>query len=162
MPARDRVDLESGFSIRVMDHCREYFRQQRQQCGTGLWPVGGSEQQQRDSQRPCTNTVGVTGNTVNVLAGALDAIRLQARGRGVINARINTNVSNGGGAGFRGLEIRQASQTISAVTYTATFNLEGLTTGLQTNYNTIVIFAEPEPGHHFGELRRSFVTGING
>ena len=87
-----------------------------------------------------THTVAVTGNTSNVKAGALDAIRVQARGRSVMNARINGNVSNGGGAGFVGLEIRQAQQTIPAggTVFQATFNLEGLTTGLQTNHTTIV------------------------
>jgi hypothetical protein len=111
----------------------------------------------------CTNTVGVTGNTVNVLAGALDAIRLQARGRGVINARINNNVSSGGGSGFRGLEIRQANQTISAVIYTATFNLEGLTTGLQNNYNTIVNYLQSQnPSISLANCDALYVTGITG
>jgi hypothetical protein len=112
---------------------------------------------------PCTNTVGVTGNTVNVLPGALDAIRLQARGRGVINARINTNVSSGGGTGFRGLEIRQANQIISGTTYTAIFNLEGLTTGLQTNYNTIVNYLfNQNPAITLANCDALFVTGITG
>lgn len=114
---------------------------------------------------PCTNTVGVTGNTVNVLSGALDAIRLQARGRGVINARINSNVSNGGGAGFRGLEIRQANQTIPAggTIYTATFNLEGLTTGPQNNLNTIVNYLQGQnPGITLANCDALYVTGITG
>jgi hypothetical protein len=112
---------------------------------------------------PCTNIVGVTSNTVSVLSGALDAIRLQARGRGVINARINNNVSSGGGTGFRGLEIRQASQTVSAVVYTATFNLEGLTTGLQNNYNTIVNYLQTQnPGITLANCDALFITGITG
>jgi hypothetical protein len=92
---------------------------------------------------PCTNVVGVTGNTVNVLAAALDAIHLQARGRGMISARINGNNSSGGSF-FRGLEIVQANQTIpvGGTVYTAVFNLEGLTTGLQTTYSTIVNYLQ--------------------
>jgi len=114
---------------------------------------------------PCTNIVGVTGNTVNVLSGALDAIRLQARGRGVISARINSNVSSGGGTGFRGLEIRQANQTIPAggTVYTATFNLEGLTTGLQNNYNTIVNYLQSQnPSITLANCDALYVTGITG
>jgi hypothetical protein len=115
---------------------------------------------------PCTNIVGVAGNTVNVLAGALDAIRLQARGRGVISARFNGNSSSGGGAGFRGLEIRQANQTIPSsggTVYTATFNLEGLTTGLQNNYNAIVNYLQGQnPAVSLANCDALFVTGITG
>ncbi len=110
-----------------------------------------------------TTTVGVTGNTVNVLSGALDAIRLQARGRGIINARINSNVSAGGGVGFRGLEIRQASQTIFGNTETGVFNLEGLTTGLQSVYSTIVNYLQSQnPAISLANCDALYVTGITG
>jgi Domain of unknown function (DUF4347)/SdrD B-like domain/Bacterial Ig domain len=84
--------------------------------------------------------VAVTNNTSNVNSSALDAIRLQARGRSILDARVENNHSNGGGTGFVGLEIRQAQQTIPSggTVYQATFNLEGLTTGLQTDHATIV------------------------
>ena len=83
----------------------------------------------------------------------------------MINARINNNASNGGGNGFRGLEIRQASQTIplGGTTYTATFNLEGLTSGLQNNYNTIVNYLQTQnPPISPANCDALYVTGING
>jgi hypothetical protein len=110
-----------------------------------------------------TSTVGVTNNTVSVLPGALDAIRVQARGHSVMNARISGNSSSSAGTGFFGLEIRQASQTVSSVLYQATFNLEGLTSGLQTDHATIVTYLNSlNPGIVGGcdELHSAGITGV--
>ena len=161
---------QSGFGIRVFN--QGYGTIAANISGNNVSNVGldygllvEASSNSGTANAPGTNTVGVTGNTVNVLSGALDAIRLQARGRGVINARINSNSSSGGGAGFRGLEIRQASQTIPAggTTYTATFNLEGLPTGLQSNYNTIVSYLQSQnPSITVANCDTLFVTGITG
>jgi hypothetical protein len=141
----------SGFGIRVFN--QGYGTLAANVSGNNISNVGldygmliEASSNSGTAAAPCTNIVGVTGNSVNVLAGALDAIRLQARGRGVISARINGNSSSGGGTGFRGLEIRQANQTIPAggTVYTAIFHLEGLTTGLQTTYSTIVNYLQSQ------------------
>jgi hypothetical protein len=63
--------------------------------------------------------VGVTNNSVSVLSGALDAIRVQARNTNTVCARVNTNTTSAGGTGFQGIFVRQAN--------TAVFDLEGLT-----------------------------------
>jgi hypothetical protein len=109
-------------------------------------------------------TVGVTNNDVSVNSGALDAIRVQARGRSVMNARINSNTTGTHGSGFFGLTIRQASQTIPSpggTVYTATFNLEGLTTGLQSAATTTTYLDAQNPAVS-GGTDVIVVTGITG
>lgn len=66
----------------------------------------------------------ITGNTVSVLSGALDAIRAQARNGSTMCARINSNTAShpndagcAAGTTFCGMVVRQAN--------TAVFNLEG-------------------------------------
>ncbi len=72
-----------------------------------------------------TTTVGVTNNDVSVGTGALDAIRVEARGNSVMNALISGNTTGTHGTGFFGLTVRQANQTVPAggTVYTPTFNL---------------------------------------
>lgn len=68
--------------------------------------------------------VEVSGNNVDVNdANALDAIRLQARNFSTICARVLSNTTDSGGSGFVGLFARQANS--------ATFNIEGLASGVQ-------------------------------
>jgi hypothetical protein len=110
-----------------------------------------------------SSSIAIVNNTSNVLSGALDAIRVQARGRSTMCARINGNASTTTGTGFFGLEIRQAAQTVSAVTYQATFNLEGLTNGLQTDHTTIVNYlASQNPAVTDGvdEIHSAGITGV--
>jgi hypothetical protein len=109
------------------------------------------------------SSIGMTNNTSNVLSGALDAIRLQARGRSEMCARISGNASSTHGTGFFGLEIRQASQTVSAVLYQALFNLEGLTSGLQTDHTTIVNYLNSQNPAITGgadEIHSAGITGV--
>ncbi len=113
-----------------------------------------------------SSSIAMTGNTSNVLSGALDAIRLQARGRSTMCARVSGNASTTTGTGFFGLEIRQAAQTVPAVggtTYQATFNLEGLTNGLQTDHTTIVNYLvgqNPAVSDGVDEIHSAGITGV--
>jgi hypothetical protein len=70
--------------------------------------------------------MAVTGNNASVVSGgtALDAIRVQARNTSTVCAKVSGNTTNSGGPGFYGIQLRQAN--------TGTFDLEGLTTGPQT------------------------------
>ena len=109
-----------------------------------------------------SSSIAMLDNTANVLSGALDAIRLQARGRSTMCASISGNASTTSGSGFFGLEIRQAAQTIGT-TYQATFDLEGLTSGLQTNHATIVSYlASQNPAVTDGvdEIHSAGITGV--
>ena len=66
----------------------------------------------------------VIGNNVSVVGTALDCIRVQSRNNHTVCAKVSGNITNSGGSGFYGIQIRQAN--------TSTFSLEGLTTGPQT------------------------------
>jgi hypothetical protein len=82
--------------------------------------------------------VALTGNTSNVLAGALDAMRVQARNSNQICAKVSGNSSTSAGTGFVGLTVRQAN--------TAVFSLEGLALGSQTAATTQTYVAGQNPG----------------
>jgi hypothetical protein len=75
--------------------------------------------------------VTVGNNTVSVLSGALDSIRVQTRNFNTACAAISGNMTNSGGTGFFGLYVRQANS--------ATFLLDGFGGGAApaaTNYLT--------------------------
>jgi hypothetical protein len=55
----------------------------------------------------------------------LDSIRLQSRNNSSICATVSGNTTNSGGPGFFGIQLREAN--------TATFSLEGLAAGAQTD-----------------------------
>jgi hypothetical protein len=82
--------------------------------------------------------VALTGNTSNVLSGALDAMRIQARNSNQICAKVVGNVSTAAGTGFAGLTVRQAN--------TALFSIEGLAAGAQTAGATQTYVAAQNPG----------------
>jgi hypothetical protein len=65
-----------------------------------------------------TIDIGLTGNTVNVLSFALDAMRVQSRHNNRVCARISGNSSTNGALGFFGLLVRQ--------TNASSFKIEGL------------------------------------
>jgi len=75
-----------------------------------------------DTQVPPAGTgtidVGLTGNTVNVLNFALDAMRVQSRHNNRVCARISGNSSTNTALGFFGLLVRQ--------TNASSFKIEGL------------------------------------
>jgi VCBS repeat-containing protein len=56
--------------------------------------------------------VEISSNNVNVNAGALDAIRAQARNFNTLCGKIASNTTLGGGAGFFGIFIRQANSAV--------------------------------------------------
>jgi hypothetical protein len=75
-----------------------------------------------DTQVPPAGTgtidIGLTGNTVNVLSFALDAMRVQSRHNNRVCARISGNSSTNTALGFFGLLVRQ--------TNASSFKIEGL------------------------------------
>jgi len=91
-------------------------------------------------------SLALTNNISNVLAGGLDAIRVQVRGRSNACLRISGNSSSTHGTGFFGIELRQANQTVASVVYTPTVNLEGLAAGAQTNPTVINYLNSQNPG----------------
>lgn len=76
--------------------------------------------------------VAVTNNTVNVLSGALDAIRVQSRVYNTVCARISGNSSTSAGSGFFGLYARQAQRINPSPTAVSTFKIEGALSGSQS------------------------------
>jgi hypothetical protein len=56
--------------------------------------------------------VGITNNNVDVQAGALDAIRAQARNFNSVCAKITGNTTDSGGTGFFGIFVRQANSAV--------------------------------------------------
>jgi hypothetical protein len=105
-----------------------------------------------DTQVPPAGTgtidLGLTGNTVNVLSFALDAMRVQSRHNNRVCARISGNSSTTTANGFFGLFVRavNASQfrieglTGKAGTYLAAEN-PGVTDGVDDNGGTFISVA---------------------
>ena len=101
--------------------------------------------------------LAVTGNTVNVVAGgnAADAIRVQERHTSTVCAKISGNTTNAGGPTFYGLQLRHSPTT------TAAFNLEGLTSGAQSDPTVHDFLAAQNPGvASVGPLIGSPITGV--
>ena len=86
--------------------------------------------------------IAVTGNTANVAAGgtALDSIRVQSRNTSTVCAAVSGNTTNSGGAGFFGIQLREAN--------TSVFSLEGLALGSQTDptVHNFVVAQNPSGG----------------
>jgi hypothetical protein len=86
--------------------------------------------------------IAVTGNTANVAVGgtALDSIRLQSRNLSTVCAAVSGNTTNSGGSGFFGIQLREANSSV--------FNLEGLTSGSQTDptVHNFVVAQNPSGG----------------
>lgn len=83
--------------------------------------------------------LALTNNSSSVLSSALDAIRVQVRNTNTLCARVSGNTTDTGGDFSYGLYLRQANTT-------STFNLEGLTSGLQTAATTQSYAASQNPG----------------
>ena len=100
--------------------------------------------------------VALTGNTSNVLAGALDALRVQARNFNLVCATVSGNISTSAGSGFVGLTVRQANSAV--------FNLEGLAAGAQSAATTEAYVASQNPGVTDGVLGLAATnfTGVSG
>jgi hypothetical protein len=102
--------------------------------------------------------IGVTGNTANVAAGgtALDSIRIQSRNNSTVCAAVAGNTTNSGGAGFFGIQLREAN--------TSVLSLEGLALGAQTDPTVHNFVAAQNPsGGTVGTLAlvgNSSITGV--
>jgi len=88
--------------------------------------------------------VALTGNTSDVLTGALDALRIQARNFNQVCAKVSGNISTAAGSGFVGLTVRQANSAV--------FNLEGLAAGAQNAATTQAYVASQNPAVTDGVL----------
>ncbi|MEX1103137.1 MAG: hypothetical protein WED87_02735, partial [Dehalococcoidia bacterium] len=82
--------------------------------------------------------IRVTNNSVSVLGGALDAIRVQSRNSNRVCSVISGNTTNTGGAGFFGLFVRQAAASL--------FEVEGLALGPQPSATAISFLMTNNPG----------------
>lgn len=104
--------------------------------------------------------IAITGNTANVVTGGaaagLDSIRVQARNTSTVTARISGNTTNSGGPGFFGIQLRRVN--------TATFNLEGLALGSQSDPTVHdFVVAQNPAGGTVGTLAAvglSTITGV--
>lgn len=93
--------------------------------------------------------IDMESNTVSVGTGALDAIRVQSRNFNTVCARIVTNTTGGGGAGYFGIFVRQANSAV--------FDLDGWN-GLGTP--EAYVASQNPAGGTTGSTATTSITGV--